>query len=371
MDVWPESPTYGEIVATEAVGMTGSLPHHLEYELPPAGELLFANGHHHESILLFDFSDARRPRLVRELPPTPPLRYPHDFVRLPNRNVLVGFLRSDGPSPLPGDTTFPGGHGGIAELDPTGRLLRMASAADSSIVAPVRPYAFAVLPQLDRLVTTSAAMMEDHSADVVQVWRLSKLELLQTLAVPPARLPNGEFLPDGQRVPFEPRVMSDGRSILLNTYGCGFYRVAGLDSGAVHIANVYTIDVPRDRIGACGVPVMVGRFWIQPVGNLNALVVLDIGNPEAPVEAARLEADGGFRPHWLAKDPGSERLIVGAENGGEERMLMARFDATQGRLECDPSLRSAAGTLGVSFVRERWPHGKTGEAFTHAALFLP
>jgi hypothetical protein len=31
----------------------------------------------------------------------------------------------------------------------------------------------------------------------------------------------------------------------------------------------------------------------------------------------------------------------------------------------------ADGSLGISFRRERWPHGASGEAFGHAALFRP
>ncbi|HEV2125128.1 MAG TPA: hypothetical protein VGW38_20450, partial [Chloroflexota bacterium] len=332
-------------------------------------QLLCGNAHHHEQILLFDWKHAERPRLVRTLSPPPPLRYPHDFIRLSNGNVLVGFLRSEGPSPMPGDTILPGGHGGVAEYDPSGRLLRVASAADSTVSVPIRTYAFAVRPEIDRFVTTSAAMMEDYSADVVQVWRLSDLTLLRTLAVPPAWLPSGEILPNGHELPFEPRVMPDG-SVLLNTYRCGVYRVTGVDTPEPQIRNVYAFDV-ADREGACGVPVVVGHYWIMPVGRGNRLVALDIRDPERPREVSRLMADTTFRPHWVAKDPGSDRLIVGAENGGENRMLMARLDPRTGRLSWDESLRSQDGSLGISFRRSRWPHGDTGEAFGHAALFRP
>jgi hypothetical protein len=107
------------------------------------------------------------------------------------------------------------------------------------------------------------------------------------------------------------------------------------------------------------------------VGGLNALIALDVSNPARPVEVSRLDADPTFRPHWLAKDPRSDRIIVGAENGGENRMLMARIDTASGRLSWDESFRSADGRLGVSFVRGAWPHGPTGEAFGHAALFWP
>jgi hypothetical protein len=127
--------------------------------------------------------------------------------------------------------------------------------------------------------------------------------------------------------------MPDG-SVLLNAYGCGFYRVTGMDTPEPRITNVHTIDVRAvgDSLGACGVPVVAGRFWVMPVGRLSALVTLDISDPARPVEVSRLQADAGFRPHWLAKDPGSDRIIVGAENGGENRMLMARLDPSTGRL---------------------------------------
>ncbi len=105
------------------------------------------------------------------------------------------------------------------------------------------------------------------------------------------------------------------------------------------------------------------------VGRLNALVTLDVSDPEHPREVGRLLADSTFRPHWMAKDPGSDRIVVGAENGGEDRMLMARLDPASGALLWDESFRSADGALGVSFVRERWLHGDTGDAIGHAALF--
>ncbi|MFN0181115.1 MAG: hypothetical protein ACKVZ0_20090 [Gemmatimonadales bacterium] len=375
-DVRPGSPTYGDVIRTEPVNMTGTLPHHLEYSLPTSGRLLFGNGHHHEAVFLFDLTDAEHPRLAGRADSAPPFRYPHDFARLPSGNVLIGYLRSDGPSPVAGDSTFPGGHGGIAEFTPEGRLIRSASAAGGASAdggKPVRPYAFALRADVDRVVVTSAAMMEPVNANVVQIYRLSDFALLSTLALPPARLSGGRTLSAGHELPFEPRVMPDG-SVLLNAYGCGFYRVTGIETEAPRIENVYTIDVPTELVpdgtmAACGVPVVVGRFWVMSVGGLKTLIVLDVSDPAHPVEVSRLAADSVFRPHWMAKDPGSDRIAVGAENGGEERMLIARIDEATGRLTWDESFRAADGRLGVSFVRAAWPHGPTGEAFGHAALF--
>lgn len=374
VDVRRDSPTYAQVLTTVPVGMTGTLPHHLEYALPPAGQTLYANGHHHEAIFRFDISDAEHPKLVGTADRPGPLRYPHDFARLADNSLLVGYLRSDGPSPTPGDTNVPGNHGGVAHVTPDGHVIRWASAADKSLTEPMRAYAFAVLPRIDRFIVTSAPMMEDHSADAIQVWRLSDLTLLRTLIVPPARLPDGRVLAMGHSYPFEPRVIPDG-SVLLSTYGCGFYRITGIDREP-EMHNVYTIDipvtrVPADRRAACGVPVISGHHWVMSVGRMNMLVTLDIADPEHPREVSRLLADSTFRPHWMAKDPGSDRIIVGAENGGENRMLMARLDDRTGRLTWDETFHGTDGTLGVSFVRKSWPHGETGEAFGHAALFRP
>ncbi len=191
VDADPESDTYGDVLTTQTVDLYGSLPHHTEYELPPPGALLFMNAYLAEKVLLFDIDDPIRPRLARMLDPIPPYRFPHDMLRLPNGNVLIGFLRSEGPSPLADDPLVPGGHGGIVEVTPDGEVVRAASADDGVSDIPIRPYSFAMLPDIDRMVLTSAPMGLIFSADVVQVWRLSTLELLRTLPVLPALLPDG------------------------------------------------------------------------------------------------------------------------------------------------------------------------------------
>jgi 56kDa selenium binding protein (SBP56) len=368
VDVAADSPTYGDVVATEPVGMSGTLPHHMEYELPASSQLLFANGHHREQLFLFDVRKAARPRLARTLPTVKPYRFPHDIVRLPTGNVLVGHLRGPGPSPVAGDTNQPGGHGGIAELDPQGRVLRVVSAADSGVSAPIRPYTFTLLPGTDRMVMTSAPMMEDNTAHVVQIRRVSDLGLVRTLRVPPAILPDGKVQLRGHEYPFEPRIMPDG-TVLLSTYACGFYHITGAEGDTPEIRSVYTMEMPPKQLGECGIPVLAGRFWIMAVGALHSLIALDVSNPTRPREVARLLSDTTFRPHWLARDPGSDRVVVGAQGGGEDRMLVARVNTRTGHLKWDESLRSEDGQLGINLRRENWPHGASGEAFAHAALF--
>jgi hypothetical protein len=99
--------------------------------------------------------------------------------------------------------------------------------------------------------------------------------------------------------------------------------------------------------------------------------VLDVSNPAAPREVSRLDTAADFNPHWSAKDPRSERIIVGAELGGEQGMFMLLFDERSGKLSFDPSFRSATGKLGyIDLETQQWQHGPTGSAWAHAALFV-
>jgi hypothetical protein len=218
-------------------------------------------------------------------------------------------------------------------------------------------------------------MMEDFSADVVQVWRYSDLKLLHTIAVPPGKRADGSPLPGAARYPFGPRLMGDG-SILMNSFGCGFYRLSEIASRQPRLDNVYTIQTPEPprpdaTRGACSIPTIVGNYWVMPVGRAHAVVVLDISNPAAPREVSRLNTPVDFNPHWSAKDPRSNRIIVGAELGGEQGMYMLLFDKHSGKLSFDSSFGFAAGNFGyVDLEGQQWQHGSSGAAWGHAALFL-
>lgn len=116
---------------------------------------------------------------------------------------------------------------------------------------------------------------------------------------------------------------------------------------------------------------MVGKYWVMPVGRAHTIVVLDVSDPAAPREVSRLDTPQDFNPHWSAKDPLSNRIIVGAELGGEQGMYMLRFDERTGRLSYDPGFGSAGGKVGyVDLEGQQWQHGPSGAAWAHAALFL-
>jgi hypothetical protein len=110
----------------------------------------------------------------------------------------------------------------------------------------------------------------------------------------------------------------------------------------------------------------------MPVGRANTIVVLDVSNPAAPKEVSRLGMPRDFHPHWSAKDPLSNRVVIGAELGGEPGMFILLFDDRTGQLRFDPTILSPAGKIGyIDLEVQQWRHGPSGPAWAHAALFLP
>ncbi|HKX91525.1 MAG TPA: hypothetical protein VJM15_03770 [Sphingomicrobium sp.] len=363
----------GKPVATLPIGHSGSMPHHTEYVLPAPGQLLWANAHHAEEILLLDWAKPDAPQIVKRLKAPAPFRFPHDFKRLSDGAMMVGFLRSEGPSPEAGDDTMPGNHGGIAEYRADGTFVRASSAAVAGLEHPVRPYSFIEIDGGRRLVTTSAAMMEKSSADVVQIWRRSDLKLLHTLVAPPGVGAGRKTVPEAAGSPFSAKIMQDG-SILVSTYGCGFYRLTGAEGDHPKLTHVLTVspEAEAEKRGSCGVPTLVGKWWIHPIGKEGRVATFDVSDPLHPRQVASLAIAEGFSPHWTAKDPRSDRIVVGAEAGMEEAMVILRLDEATGALRFDERLADEKGRKGfLDFTREEWPHGRTGPAWGHAALFVP
>ncbi len=385
IDVDPASETRGQPIGSTPIGHKAAMVHHMEYVAPPKGEPIFMNGHHHELSLIVDIADPAKPTIASTFKPPAPLRFPHDYARTDSGTRLVGFLRSEGESPNEQETTSPGNHGGIAEYSQSGELLRTASAAAEGYAKAIRPYSFAQLPQIDRMTVTSAPMMEQSWADVVQIYRYSDFALLHTLDLEVGVDHTGAKVDGINGAGFGQHVLPDG-TVFFNSYGCNFYHLSAIESDEPQLDLVFSVetdpaDDPAKIRGACGVPVLVGQFWVQPIGKKGQVVVLDIVNPKQPKEAFRLNAPEGFAPHWMGKDPAGNRLIMGAELGGEQGFYMLRMDEASGRLEFDPDFADyrsdsllnvfrSKSTGYISLDRREWPHGETGTAWGHAAVFF-
>jgi hypothetical protein len=360
LDADPASPGYGSVLTTVPVGRRGTHPHHTEHRLP-AGAILFANGFMPGTTFRFDLTDPDEPRLLGSFGEAAGFTWPHSYERLPGGHVLATF-QGTGP-----DNADPGG---LVEIDDAGSVVRSASAADPAAPrALLRPYSLAIVPDLDRVVVTSYDMGEDMGmrggrrgrTHVVQVWRLSDLAVIATIDLP--LQPGG----GGDEQPGEPRVLADGRTVLVSTFTCGLYRITGLASGYPGAEPVHRFDG-----GGCAVPVVRGRFWIQSVPSAHAVVALDVSEPAEPVEVSRLELGARSFPHWLAIDEGSHRIVVADRGDGEERIHVVLLDPATGALALDMRFRDPGSDRpGVSFERAEWPHGATGPARPHGSVFGP
>ena len=335
IDVRPGSSTYARVLSTAPVGARATGPHHTEHQLE-RDRILFANGFGAGRTFRFDLTRPDRPRLLGSFTDLGGFSFPHSFVHLRGGHLLATF-QGRGPKSTP--------PGGLVELDRQGRLIRSTSArADPFDGLQMRPYSLAVLPDIDRVVSTSTDMVADFGAHL-QIWRLSDLTLLHTIELPRAREGEGRaHEPDHHLFPGEPRVLPDGRTVLLATFTCGFYRVADIDQATPRVDFLRSFG-GRDS----AVPVLVDSLWIQTVPDEHALVTLDVADPAHPREVGRVAFDSTFKPHWMAFDEGGSRLVV---NDGKRRLYLVKLDRRTGALEIEQSFRDPeAAAAGVSFAR--------------------
>ena len=74
---------------------------------------------------------------------------------------------------------------------------------------------------------------------------------------------------------------------------------------------------------------------------------------------------------WLASSaPQQSWMRGGGKLAHQDRILIAHIDPNSGALTLDTGFRDkGAATPGVSFDRATWPHGATGKAVPHGAVF--
>ncbi len=355
LDADPASPTYGTVINALTVDTAGRMPHHSEFELPRRGSL-FVNDFSADRNFLINFTDPVRPRLAGHTAPVPGAHTAHSFARMSNGHVIATIQF--------GDKSEPGNSGGLAEFDSEGKLLRYSSSVDPAFPGEkIRTYALTLLPAIDRIVTTSSPMDSETVAKTVQVWRISDLKLIKTLAVQKVAA-DSDF-----RYPFEVRTLADGRTAMMNTYTCGLYRISGLEADP-KLERVLTLDRPNDF--GCSVPVITGHFMLMPIAYGHRYATIDIADPEHPKEVSSVSTDSTFYPHWVARDPGSDRVVVDDQGDGLPVVMIGHFNSTTGRLTWDDRFRDPGATKpGVSFMKALWPNGLKGMMMPHGAVFVP
>jgi hypothetical protein len=358
IDLARDGDRYGTVVATLPVGERALWPHHTEHLLG-ASRTLFANGYASNRNFVFDLRDPLRPRVETRFSGAPGsgLSFLHSFERLPSGHMLATFQAHGAGNVSPG---------GLAELDAHGRVVRWRSAADASAdQGTLRPYGLAAVPALDRVVVALTYMpiptwhalrpsiAHDHAGNQIQIYRLSDLALIKTIRLATNDAPN------------EPRVLQDGRTVLVGTSSCRLYRMQGLEGTNPGVEMIHAVEAR-----GCALPVVMGDFWVQASAEDHRVFSLDIHDLERVRTVSSVSFDERQRPHWLATD--GHRIVVVNEpsSSAERRMWMLQLNRANGRLTLDADFRDAGSSRpGVAFDRADWPHGRTGNAVPHGTVF--
>lgn len=331
--------TFGKLVAMLPVG-DAAQAHHTNYAEPP-DDVLYANDWLGNRTYVFDLRDPLHPRLVRKFGSVGAFGYPHSFVYLANGDTLATFQYSDG---------FNHAAGGLVEFDPQGKVVRTASAASPGH-SNIRPYSLAVDEKLDRVVTGSADMMGAQVSHVAQVWRLSDLKLIKTMRLPP----QPDWFYDTTADSSEPRLLKDGKTVVVPTFNCGLFLVRNLASDDPTLQHIYDFGYRT-----CEVPVIAGDFLVETMQSGHAIASLDMHDPEYPHEVSRILLPPDEYPHWLALEPGGDRLVITGYGALDTKVRFATIDRRTGKLTLDPET--------IDFTRT-WPDGWKGSAIPHGAVF--
>jgi hypothetical protein len=348
LDADPKHAEYGKLLAMLPVGDAAHMPHHTNYQMPGNG-MLFANDYDLHKTFIFDLQDPQHPKIAGTFTEAGGYSHPHSFAYLPNGNTLATFQQKGLDDAAPG---------GLVELNGKGELIRAADAADPAEQF-IRPYSLEVIPALDRVLSTSADMYLHGNSHVIQVWRLSDLKLLKTIV-----LPHGNYNALIGENSSEPRLLEDGRTVLVGTFNCGLYRLDGLEGTDPSATPVY------DFGGRwCAVPAVAGHFWIEALQSSHSVVSLDISDPSHPVEVGRLTLGSEDLPHWVSVEPNGDRIVISGYGSLYYRLLMGKIDLKTGKLTLDEHFREPGGKEPGLNMDRQWPDGWNGPAIPHGAVF--
>ncbi|HZZ00793.1 MAG TPA: hypothetical protein VFE36_14605 [Candidatus Baltobacteraceae bacterium] len=340
-----DSAQFGHLVAFLPVATRAQMAHHTNYAMP-SNHMLFANDFMAGRTYVFDLRNPQNPRVAASFGNAGPYTHAHSFAYLSNGNVLATYQIKGWSAGVPG---------GLVEMDRRGRVLRTSSAAAPQTGGFIRPYSLVVIENMNRVVTTSAAMppleMTEPSR-VVQIWRLSDLKLLKTVVLPKPKRFKGVASQNAD----EAALLADGSTVLVKTSACGLYRINGVEGSNPSAEFVYDFGYRS----CSGVPIVVGNYWIQPSMSGHSITSLDVRDPSHPVEAGHLYLGGDAIPHWMALEPGTGNLVVTGFGSMLNRIVFAAVDPQTGTLTLDART--------IDFNR-KWPDGWTGPSIPHGTLF--
>jgi hypothetical protein len=185
------------------------------------------------------------------------------------------------------------------------------------------------------------------------------LKLLRTIPLPQG--PHGTE----QMLPGEPHLLSDGKTVLIHTFSCGLYALEGIDRDDPQVRHVYTFDGKF-----CGVPLLIGHYWIQTLSTAHAVAAYDISDLAHVREVSRAPLNDKQGPHWIAADTDGKRILLNSGEYAEHRMYIVNLDPKTGVLKLDEKFRDPGSDQpGISMDGKTWPHGFSGDAYGHGAVF--
>jgi len=308
IDFDEDSPRYGKVIRTVPVpgpGGAGNEPHHCHLSadkniLACGGLLALLRGQN--SIFFFDVSDARRPRFLFSTSGTLS-HITDDFLPLPDGGFLVTQMGSHtGGTP-----------GRVAEFD---RDLRLVGEWPRNPPAhDFNPHGVSARPDLN-LMVTSDFMMPASSLNIVpgdplvrgiiRVWDLQNRSIIRTIEIPSAL---GTM--DVKLIPKDPL----GRAFTAGMFDGFVYLVDTLNGTSQTVFDCETIqphvEVPirggMTQLMAMphsGDRLIFGLFQAGQVG------MLDVSDPEHPVQSGIVSLGANAGPHMIALTDDDRRLVV-------------------------------------------------------------
>jgi selenium-binding protein 1 len=308
IDFDEDSPRYGKVIRTVPVpgpGASGNEPHHCH--LSADGNVLACGGllallRGQNSIFFFDVSDARQPRFLFSTSGTLS-NITDDFLPLNGGGFLVTQMGShDGGTP-----------GRVAEFD--GNLQLTGEWPAQPPEHDFNPHGISARPDLN-LMVTSDFMMPASSLNVVpgdpllrgiiRVWDLQNRSIVRTIVIPTAL---GTM--DVKLIPNDPRGraftagMFDGLVYLVDTTNGTAQVVFDCENIVPHVevpvrgGMTQLLAMPRS-----GDRLIFASFQAGQVG------MLDITDPEHPVQSGIVSLGPDAGPHMIALTDDDKRLVV-------------------------------------------------------------
>ena len=308
IDFDEDSPTYGKVIRTVPVpgpGGSGNEPHHCHLSadkntLACGGLLALLRGQN--SIFFFDVSDARRPKFLFSTSGTLS-NITDDFLPLEEGGFLVTQMGSHtGGTP-----------GRVAEFDKDLRLVGEWPAQPPE--HDFNPHGISARPELN-LMVTSDFMMPASSLDIVpgdpilrgiiRVWDLQNRSIVRTIQIPGAL---GTM--DVKLIPGDPlgraytTGMFDGLVYLVDTRNGTSRVVFDCEDIVPHVevpvrgGMTQLLAMPRS-----GDRLIFASFQAGQVG------MLDVTDPEHPVQAGIVSLGVDAGPHMVALTDDDKRLVV-------------------------------------------------------------